>query len=535
MIVVFCNTCYMYSEEFEVNGIYYKTHDNEASVKGISDKEASTITIDETVTYRNKTYAVTSIGEWAFYQCSSLTRIELPQSITEIMHGAFSGCISLSQIELPISVKSIGPVAFGGCKKIKTIHFSQNVTSIDGSAFCECDLLSSIVVEESNEYYCSQNGILYTKGKETIVCCPMGIQYNALILYNVNRIGAYAFAYHNEMYSLSIPENIDYIGEYAFSGCSNIKELYIEDSDKEIELDAKLIDKCPIKTLYMGRDRRYTGHMYFDNRPFMGCTTLTNVTFGNSTSSIIENEFRDCINLSNVELGDGIEIVGSSSFSGCASLRTISLPDNLKRIEGGAFYGSGISSIIIPKAVENLGVNSFAKCKSLNKVVFDNSKAAIEEDAFYDDSNLLEIDLGLNISSIGVMAFYNCKNLKSITFPNSLSKFGRKAFVACRGLETIISEIEEPFEFIQDVFDQYTYDNATLYTPLEAISKYYDTYCWRLFKNIVEGSPSDINNVTNAMFEIKEIYNLLGQKGVLRIKGLHIIKDAKGNTFKIVR
>lgn len=558
LIVAFCNVCYMYSEEFVIDGIKYKTNGDEVSVAGISDKNVSNVTITEKVSYRDKTYVVTKIGFGAFGGCENLTSIQLPKSIIEIEQSAFWGCSGLSRMEIPANVTTIGNCAFSECRKLEYIRIPKNVASIGGMTFLECDVLSNIDVDNENEAYCSQNGILYTRGKETIVCCPMGIQYKSQILDNVKRIGTFAFAYHKEISSLSIPENVDFIGAEAFYECSNIKELYIEDSEKEIELDSQPMYKCPINTVYMGRDRKYVDNKYgVVTRLCMGSATLEKVIFGNKTTVIGSYEFSDCANLSSVQFGDGIETIDGCAFKNCTSLQSVNLPQSLRSIAGfegctslknvvlpyglkviehAAFYGSGIRAIIIPRSVESVDASSFARCAYLSKVIFDDSEAVIDDEVFYNDYNLTEIDLGQNVKSIGQSAFFSCYNLKSITFPKGLSEFGRKAFCGCRGLETIISKIEEPFEFIQDVFDDSTYDKATLYTPAGLATRYYDIYCWKLFKKIEEESPSAVdNNVVNESFDISESYNMFGIKESAQDKGLYIIKGKDGRTKKILK
>lgn len=354
------------------------------------------------------------------------------------------------------------------------------------------------------------------------------------IEYSVIAVEDNAFENHTEIISLTVPSNIFSLGMYAFAGCSSLKNIRFLDSEQAIKLYARPFDKCPIEELYLGRNRTYAYYLYFDNTPFRDCQTISKLSFGDNVTEISYDEFRNCSNLQVVEFGLNIYTIGRSAFSDCSGLKAIQLPESLKIIEQAAFMNTSLSSIIIPVNVENVGVNAFAKCKSLSKVIFHNSSAVIDEDAFYDDTNLEDIDLGNNIKSIGVLAFYNCKNLKVLTLPNSLTMLGRKAFCACKNITSVISKIEEPFEFIQDVFEQNVYDSAILYVPEGAQSKYQEIYCWRLFNNITEGQPAGINNITNKDTSKKDIYNLSGQKSNLNNQGIVIIQDSNGKTKKIV-
>ena len=82
--------------------------------------------------------SVTSIGDWAFSGCSSLSKIVIPSSVTSIGNGAFSDCSSLSKIVIPSSVTSIGEMAFMDCDSLSEIVIPSSVTSIGDSAFYRC-------------------------------------------------------------------------------------------------------------------------------------------------------------------------------------------------------------------------------------------------------------------------------------------------------------------------------------------------------------------------------------------------------------
>ncbi len=114
-----------------------------------SSKYTGSITIPATVTSGGTTYNVTSVGYWAFGNCSGLTSITIPNSVTSIGNSAFYGCRGLTSITIPNSVTSIGNFAFSGCSGLTSITIPNSVTSINIYAFQGCSGLTSITIPNS--------------------------------------------------------------------------------------------------------------------------------------------------------------------------------------------------------------------------------------------------------------------------------------------------------------------------------------------------------------------------------------------------
>ena len=165
---------------------------------------------------------VTSIGNFAFSDCTSLTNITIPNSVTSIGDYAFHYCTNLTNITIPNSVTSIGDNAFYGCENLINITIQNSVTSIGNFAFCMCTSLTSINVDSNNEKYMSDNGVLYTKDKKILIQYPgkkEGTEY--LILQGVESIEDYAFWGCGNLTNIIIPSSVISIGDYAFHYCTN--------------------------------------------------------------------------------------------------------------------------------------------------------------------------------------------------------------------------------------------------------------------------------------------------------------------------
>ncbi|MBD5240360.1 MAG: leucine-rich repeat domain-containing protein [Bacteroidales bacterium] len=106
------------------------------------------VIIPEYAINNGKQYHVTEIGD-AFYRCTGLTNITLPNSVTSIGEGAFNYCTSLTNITLPNSVTSIGKEAFYGCESLTNITIPNYVTTIGSHAFSGCESLTNITIPNS--------------------------------------------------------------------------------------------------------------------------------------------------------------------------------------------------------------------------------------------------------------------------------------------------------------------------------------------------------------------------------------------------
>ena len=162
--------------------------------------------------------SVTSIGDWAFSSCDSLSKIVIPSSVTSIGKGAFSYCDSLLEIVIPSSVTSIGDSAFYGCYSLSEIVIPSSVTSIADGAFSSCDSLSEIVIPSS----------VTSVGYGAFSFCSSLSEI--VIPSSVTSIGKGAFSHCDSLSEIVIPSSVTSIGDSAFSCCFSLSEIVIPSS-----------------------------------------------------------------------------------------------------------------------------------------------------------------------------------------------------------------------------------------------------------------------------------------------------------------
>lgn len=175
------------------------------------------VVIPDEVNYMNRTRSVTSIGDCAFYGCSGLTSIIIPNSVKAIGSWAFYNCKGLTSITIPNSVTTLVDGAFRGCSGLTSITIPKSVTTIGwGGLLAGCSGLESIIVENGNTQYDSRDGCnaIINKTYNSIVAgCK-----NTIIPNSVTQITIWAF-YGCGLSSITIPKDVIFIGDEAFGGC----------------------------------------------------------------------------------------------------------------------------------------------------------------------------------------------------------------------------------------------------------------------------------------------------------------------------
>ncbi|MBQ5823305.1 MAG: leucine-rich repeat domain-containing protein [Clostridia bacterium] len=213
--------------------------------------------------------SVTSIGEQAFARCQYLTSITIPNSVTHIGDGAFRGCENLTSFIIPDSVINIGDAAFRGCKSLTSITIPDSVTSIGAYAFDSCENLTSFIIPNS-----------------------------------VTSIGTGAFSYCQNLTSITIPNSVTSIGNGAFCDCESITRFTVDADNMYYSTDEHGVlfnkDKTVLIHYPIGNDR-------------------TSYTIPNSVTNIGSWAFCYCKNLTSITILDSVTSIDKGAFHGCKS------------------------------------------------------------------------------------------------------------------------------------------------------------------------------------------------------------------------
>ncbi len=437
---------------------------------------------------------VTSIGEYAFQNCTELVSVTVPANVTEIGHGAFEGCTSLESITLPFIGRTMGDYeykhfgyifgayydyenadyvpaslktvviteeteiparAFASCAAITDVTLPDTVTSIGDEAFYGCAALSSFEIP----------GAVTLIGHQAFSGCVA--MPTLEIPGTVTGIGEGAFAGWTQLTSITVPDSVTLIGHGAFENCTAVESITIP-----------FVGKTKDGTEYAHLGYIFGAYYYYDNddrvpatltavtvtggstvpaHAFDVCTGLTSVTVPDTVTAIGDYAFAGCTGLTAFEIPDAVTTVGEGAFQDCTGLTALALPNTVTSIGDEAFYGCvGLTSFEVPTSVTEIGHSAFSGCTSLESITLPfvgKTKDGTEYRHFgyifgayyhYDNDDRVPATLTAvtltDGAALPAYAFDVCVGLTSITLPDTLTSIGVSAFSGCTGL----TEMELP-------------------------------------------------------------------------------------------
>ncbi|MGI6493391.1 MAG: leucine-rich repeat protein [Candidatus Methanomethylophilaceae archaeon] len=413
--------------------------DNTATVRGLNATgESQDVVIPASVEYGGITYAVTSIGDHAFFDCSSLTSVTIPESVISIGDGVFRNCYSLTGIyvdpgnanytstdgtlynkigmelikcpartpgdfTIPDGVIIIGSRAFEDCSSLTSVTIPYGVSSIDFCAFDGCSSLTSVTIPES----------VVSIGWDVFSDCSSLV--SVTVPAGVTSIQSNTFQGCTSLTSVTMPENITSIGNQAFSGCSSLESITLPAN--LVSLGQGVFESCsslvsvtiPASVTSIGENA------------FIRCTSMTaidvdgsNTAFRSHDGVLYSKSGKDLISCpagkSEVDLLDTATTIKSAAFL-YSSIEFITITESVTHIEGGAFSSSSLTSVTIPANVTSVGGFAFSYCHALKTVHILGNTTLIENSAFRECSSLVSVTVSDSVTSIGEDAFFLCDNL----------------------------------------------------------------------------------------------------------------------------
>ncbi|MDE7093848.1 MAG: leucine-rich repeat protein, partial [Oscillospiraceae bacterium] len=432
--------------------------------------------------------------------------------------------------------------------------------------------LQAINVSENNDYYSSQDGILFNKNKSVLIVFPA----------------------RNAITEYTIPDRVKSVYDYAFTDCSNLQSVIISENMVEIELGA-FYNCTALESVTISDSITTIGYNAFEN-----CTALASITIPETVTTIENDAFKDCSALQSVMIPESVTELGYGAFDECSNLESITILNPIcdfverELLIGGpaspvedtipsttVIYGYEFSTAkayaeengnefislgekeIIGELGTNLtwtfdtatgtltisgtgGMKNFYDTansptwsylsENIKKVVIEDGVTSIGDEAFFGYSSLESVSIPDSLTSIGKYAFGYCTSLESVILPESVEYIGYHAFCDCSGLEAIT--IKNPdceiydgilgYCTISEAAVIYGYENSTA----QAYAEKYD----RNFISLTEMLTGDANG--DGEFNILDIITLqkwlLGTGDLPNWQAVDFNQDGIINIFDLV-
>lgn len=380
----------------------------------------------------------------AFYGCSSLKEIIIPDSVTSISrysvtsagstssnYYTFAYCTSLERVVLGSNVTKIGKYTFYGCSSLKEIEWG-GVTALYGYAFAACGFEELTLPEQITSFntYAFADNVNLKK-----------VYYYSSVSQN------YLFANCTSLETVAIKTDQAFtFSSTTFSGCTSLAAFYVDENNASFTV----IDNFLVRTDTM-EATAIPGILLTQEvvtipegittfpAVFQNDTALKTVYLPSTITSLPSSAFSNCSSLENVIFADNcaLSAISASAFNKCSSLKNIDLPDNITTISSTAFQYSGLISIELPIDLVTIGDRAFQSCLSLESVVFHDNVTTLGQQVFIYCSALKNVVLSNTLSSVNRGIFASCTSLETIELPDSLTVIGDSMFSGCSSLKYV--------------------------------------------------------------------------------------------------
>lgn len=504
-LISFQATAYDFSYLYQGKRLYYNiTSDSTVAVthEGISELDyvSGEVVIPSSLQRGDSTYMVTSVEEFAFYACSGLSSVVMPnsvvsigtcafqesgimsvvipESVTSIGERAFENCAALTSVIIPNAIDTIANGTFGGCTGLISATIGTGVTFIGSEAFENCSRLITVNIPDS---------VVVIKYGAFMGCSGLT---SVTIGSGVTSIEGAVFEDCSRLASVTIPAGVTIIAPRLFSGCSKLTSVVLP-----------------------------TGLNAIGANAFFYCSRLASISIPDSVEMIVNNAFSGCSSLTEITIPEGVTFIGTGAFSGCenlttlnfnavncsdfsswnhspfsnTALTTVNIGENVQHIPANFLRDNdSLTSLSIPESVTSIGGSAFSGCSGLTSVNIPGGVTFVNDSTFYNCSSLTSVELSEGIVSVENGAFYGCSGLTTLTIPSTVNFIGNgteglAAFGGCTGLSSIIVKAYYPPVLSnENTFPFAEIRNIPVYVPCGTQGDYASDNKWGHFLNIMD-------------------------------------------------
>ena len=437
------------------NAVMSKTYSSTSNLSTIFGSQVQSFTLSD---------AVTAIGDYAFYNCTSLLTITIPSNVTKIGGSAFYGCTGLKSMIIPENITSIENNSFYGCTALSSVNLPNTITSIKDSAFFNCSSLQLKFLPSA-----------------------------------VSTLGKGAFSGCGSLASIAMPASLTSVGENAFNNCSGIAEVKIENVDSWCKIDFGNSKSNPV---------------FYSRNLYVGDSLIAELTIPNKITELKPWTFVNCNSINSVFIPNTVRLFSPSTFNNCENIASVEWhAKNIADYASSAaspFYASRskITSFVFGEETEHIPSHLCNGMRKINLLSFPSYLKSIGDYSFKDLTKIRKINIPNEVTSIGAHAFDSCILVTSIYLGYQVEDIGDYAFKGCIRVNDITSMNTTTPVVYENTLSSIS-DYAYLYIPAGSKRTYQLDPFWGRFDireiasedaTLTKGSVTVEANDDNAIF-----------------------------------
>ena len=439
---------------------------------------------------------VTSIGSFAFNDCSHITTVTLPAELTAVGNYAFDSCTGLTDVAYGGRIadwKNITIALHNDPLLNAAIHYmpghTHELTKVNAVVSCTeagvaehyaCDICGALFADAegtepatgaslstpaaghdltlteavaaghttpgSNAYYtCARCGKLFkdAEGKQETTLEAEVVPAEGHTMVKTEAVAPTYFAPgNNEYYTCSVCGKV-------YKDAEGLTETTVEDETLTMLSSAASgkfgKDDCLSWVLTEDGTLTISGNGSMPNYStssvapwYRNRAKITAAVVKSGVTNIGDYAFYACLKLAAIDLPEGLTSIGQNAFQDCAKLKSVEIPKGVTRIDYGTFYGcSSLTSVSIPDGVTSIDGNAFYGCSSLTSVSIPDGVTSIGNAAFSGCSSLTSVSIPEGVTSIDDSAFSGCSSLTSVSIPEGVTSIGVATFSGCSSLTSV--------------------------------------------------------------------------------------------------
>ena len=495
--------------------------------------------------------SVSRIGEYAFYYCSQLEDVKLPDCIKYIDKNAFCYCRSISRVSIPESVKEIGASAFDNCSSLTEITIPESAKEIGAYAFHNCSSLTEITIPD-NVKKLGSGAFAFCKNLE-----------NVTVGEGITQLPGYVFGGCTNLIQVKLGKNITKIDKSAFNGDTNLSCILIPPVDNIDDILKGFPNICEIvcpeksyssfsseykapaiigylKNMQLYSDEKIVDEykkqlaklsprvfeLIFKNDLYEVLPVLADnkkITATNYDKKFLspaqEAKAEKCVaflkdwqskNVSSERLSEIKEKNDAKENSPLALMKKLwSYRKNDENSVCLTNYKGEDTEIIVPEVIGNYTVTSlkktFYKKRRIKSVTVPKTVKEIGEETFFECDMLREVVLNQGLEIIGSNAFFWCEKLEKIDIPDTVKEIGKGAWENCEKLTEI--KLPDGLTCLEDSLFSSCYSLKTVSVP-DSVSEIGDKAFYSCSKLASISLPDNLTSIGERVFE--DCRNLTG-------------------------